>query len=46
VALVEENVLRLDVAVDHPLAVRVVECLGDLAREADRLAGGEAPFTT
>jgi hypothetical protein len=41
VALFEQDVLGLDVAVDHPVAVGIVERVGYLAREVDSLGGGE-----
>ncbi len=39
--VVEEHVVRLDVAVDHALAVGVVEPFRDLARDPDRIADRE-----
>ena len=39
--IVQEDVLRLDVAVDDAVAVRIVERRGDLARDADRVVDGE-----
>ena len=36
----EEHVLRLDVAMDDPFAVRVGERVGHAARELDRLVDG------
>jgi hypothetical protein len=36
-AVVQQNVLGLDVAVDHALAMRVVERTRDLARDAHRI---------
>jgi hypothetical protein len=40
----EEDVLRLDVAVDDPLLVRVVERAADLEGDAERVLDGEHPF--
>ncbi len=36
VALVQQDVLRLNVAVDHPVPVSVVQCLGDFPRQLER----------
>ena len=43
-ALVQQDVLRLDVAVDHALQVRVMERGGDLPDDADRLVDRELPL--
>ena len=40
-AFLEEDVLRLDVAVDEPLAVRVVERARDLLRDRERFLDAE-----
>ena len=40
-AIVQQDVLRLDVAVDHAVAVGVVERPGDLGSDADRIADRE-----
>ena len=45
-AVLEQDVLRLDVAVDDALAVRVVERRGHLAREPERLVHRELPSRT
>ena len=42
-AVLQQDVLRLDVAVDHALAVGVVERGGDLAREPERLLHRQLP---
>ena len=43
-ALGEEDVFRLDVAVDDAVAVRVVECVGGLTRQANRVLDRKLPF--
>ena len=40
-AVVQQDVLGLDVAVDHAVAVGVVERVGDLGGDADRVGDGE-----
>ena len=42
--VLQQDVLRLDVAVDHALAVGVVERGGDLAREPERLLDRKLPL--
>jgi hypothetical protein len=42
----QENVLGLDVAVDHAVAMRVVERVRDLARGADRVIDAELRLAT
>jgi hypothetical protein len=37
----QQDVLRLDVAMDHTVAVRVIERVGDLGRDAHRLLDAE-----
>ena len=37
----QENVVRLDVAVDHAVAMRVVERVGHLARDGQRVGDGQ-----
>ena len=44
VALGEQDVLRLDVAVHDAVAVRVVERVGHLARDAERLVDRQLPL--
>ena len=44
VPFVEEDVLGLDVAVDDLVAVRVVECVGNLTSDACGRLHGDAPF--
>ena len=44
VAALEQNVFRLDVAVNHAEAVGVAECIRDLARDRDRIGNWELPF--
>ena len=39
--VVQEDVLRLDVAMDHAVAVRVVECVSHFARDAHRFVHTE-----
>ena len=34
--VMQEDVLRFDIAVDHTASVRVVDCFGDIRRDADR----------
>ena len=41
--IADEDVLRLDVAVHHPLAVRDGECIGDVTGERDRLLDRQGP---
>ena len=43
--LTEEHILRLDVAVHHPTPVRVIECIGDLARNANGVTKRKLSFT-
>ena len=43
-ALVQQDVLRLDVAVDHALGVGVMQRGGDLPDEAERLIDRELPL--
>ena len=45
-AVVEQDVLRLDVPVDHAVAVGVVERRGHLARDAHRVGHGELLLAT
>ena len=40
-AVVQQNVLGLDVAMDHAVAMRVVERVGHFARDAHRLVDAE-----
>jgi hypothetical protein len=40
----EENVRRLDVAVNDSLGVRVLECVGDFRRYLERLIDGQRTF--
>ena len=44
-AVVQENVLRLDVAMHHALAMRVIERTCDFAGDAYRVGDGQLPFT-
>ena len=44
VALRQEDVLRLDVAVDHVAGVGVLQGLGDLAGDPDGVADRQAAF--
>ena len=43
--LVEQDVLGLDVAVDHVLAVCIIECTRHFARDADGVGDRQLPFT-
>ena len=43
-AVVQEDVLRLDVAVDHAVPVRVVQRVSDLAGDAHRFVDAELGF--
>ncbi len=43
-AALEENVLRLDVAVDDAQSVRRTQRVGHLARDAERVFEGKLPF--
>ncbi len=43
-ALVQQDVFRLDVAMDHALEVRVMQCGGDLPDEADGVVDRERPL--
>ncbi len=45
-AVVEQDVLGLDVAMDHAVAVRVIECTGHLGSDADRVGNGKLVFPT
>jgi hypothetical protein len=40
----QQNVLRLDVAVDHALSVGVVEGVGGLPRDPERVGDRELPL--
>ena len=40
----QQDVLGLDVAVDDAEGVRRAQCVGDLARDAQRVLDGELPF--
>jgi hypothetical protein len=40
-AIMQQDVLRLDVAVDHPVAVRVVEGVSDLGRDPHRFVDAQ-----
>ena len=44
VAAIDEDVVRLEIAVHHALTVRGLERLGDLAADADRAVDREASF--
>jgi hypothetical protein len=37
----QQNVLRLDIAMDHVLSVRIVECRGDLLGKMERIIDWE-----
>ena len=43
-ALLQQDVLRLDVTVEHVAAMRVVEGARDLARDAHRVSQGQLPL--
>ena len=43
-ALVQENVFRLDVAMNHAAPVRVVERAGDVGRDLHGVGNGQLPF--
>ena len=42
--ILQENILRLDVAVNDPLLVRMFECARDFARDAQRVVDRQLPF--
>jgi hypothetical protein len=44
VAFGEQDVFRFDVAMDHAMAMRVIEGVGRLAREANGILDGKLPF--
>jgi len=41
----QEDVLRLDIAVDHTVFVRVLQGIADLGRDADGVLHRERPMT-
>ena len=43
-AVVQQNILRLDVAMDHAVSMRVIECVGHFARNAHRFVDTELCF--